>query len=123
MFQILLRNRPTDLKAKMNDGTSPLILAARLANEGMVEDLIGADTDANAADDSDKTALHWAAAVNNVDAIRILLTHCANRDVQNNKDETPLFQAAREGSYQGNRTTGTPARGKCPFLQGTLHLF
>ena len=69
----------------MNDGTSPLSLAARLANEGMVEDLIGADTDVNAADDSGKTALHWAAAVNNVDAVQILLTHGANRDAQNNK--------------------------------------
>ena len=100
VFQILLRNRSTDLNAKMNDGTSPLILAARLANEGMVEDLIGADTDVNAADDSGKTALHWAAAVNNVDAVQILLTHGANRDAQNNKYETSLFQAAREGSYQ-----------------------
>lgn len=100
VFQILLRNRSTDLNARMNDGTTPLILAARLANKGMVEDLIGADTDVNAADDSGKTALHWAAAVNNVDAVQILLTHGANRDAENNKDETPLFQAAREGSYQ-----------------------
>ena len=84
VFQILLRNRSTDLNARMNDGTSPLILVARLANEGMVGDLIGADTDVNAADDSGKTALHWAAAVNNVDAMQILLTHGANRDAQNN---------------------------------------
>lgn len=100
VFQILLRNRATNLNARMHEGTTPLILAARLAIEGMVEDLINADADINAADNSGKTALHWAAAVNNVDAVNILLAHGANRDAQDDKDETPLFLAAREGSYE-----------------------
>lgn len=100
VFQILLRNRATNLNARMHDGTTPLILAARLATEGMVEDLINADADINAADNSGKTALHWAAAVNNVDAVNILLVHSANRDAQDDKDETPLFLAAREGSFE-----------------------
>lgn len=69
----------------MHDGTTPLILAARLAIEGMVEDLINADADINAADNSGKTALHWAAAVNNVDAVNVLLAHGANRDAQDDK--------------------------------------
>ncbi|XP_013776460.2 neurogenic locus Notch protein-like [Limulus polyphemus] len=100
VFQILLRNRATNLNCRMYDGTTPLILAARLAIEGMVEDLVSADADINAADDLGKTALHWAAAVNNVDAVRVLLIHGANRDAQDNKEETPLFLAAREGAYQ-----------------------
>ena len=100
VFQILLRNRATNLNARMHDGTTPLILAARLATEGMVEDLINADADINAADNSGKTALHWAAAVNNEDAVNKLLLHSANRDAQDDKDETPLFLAAREGSYE-----------------------
>lgn len=100
VFQILLRNRATNLNARMHEGTTPLILAARLAIEGMVEDLINADADINAADNSGKTALHWAAAVNNVDAVNSLLAHNANRDAQDDKDETPLFLAAREGSYE-----------------------
>lgn len=32
-----------------------------------------------------RTALHWAAAVNNVDAVRILLKNNANRDAQDGK--------------------------------------
>lgn len=36
----------------MHDGTTPLILAARLAVEGMVEELINCHADANATDDS-----------------------------------------------------------------------
>lgn len=49
--QILIRNRATDLDARMHDGTTPLILAARLAVEGMLEDLINSHADVNAVDD------------------------------------------------------------------------
>ncbi|CAG5925203.1 unnamed protein product [Menidia menidia] len=127
---ILIRNRATDLDARMHDGTTPLILAARLAVEGMVEELINCHADVNAIDDfgkdaalgsaavgglnsapyggfmlsallpSGKSALHWAAAVNNVEAAIVLLKNGANKDMQNNKEETPLFLAAREGSYE-----------------------
>lgn len=51
VFQILIRNRATELDARMNDGTTPLILAARLAVEGMVEELIHCHADINAVDD------------------------------------------------------------------------
>uniref|UniRef100_A0A8C9W046 Neurogenic locus notch homolog protein 1 n=1 Tax=Scleropages formosus TaxID=113540 RepID=A0A8C9W046_SCLFO len=100
VFQILIRNRATDLDARMHDGTTPLILAARLAVEGMVEELINSHADVNAVDDFGKSALHWAAAVNNLDAAVVLLKNGANKDMQNNKEETPLFLAAREGSYE-----------------------
>lgn len=100
VFQILIRNRATDLDARMHDGTTPLILAARLAVEGMLEDLINSHADVNAVDDLGKSALHWAAAVNNVDAAVVLLKNGANKDMQNHKEETPLFLAAREGSYE-----------------------
>lgn len=50
-LQILIRNRATELDARMNDGTTPLILAARLAVEGMVEELIHCHADINAVDD------------------------------------------------------------------------
>uniref|UniRef100_H2LGV0 Notch C-terminal domain-containing protein n=1 Tax=Oryzias latipes TaxID=8090 RepID=H2LGV0_ORYLA len=100
VFQILIRNRATELDARMNDGTTPLILAARLAVEGMVEELIHCHADINAVDDHGKSALHWAAAVNNVEATLVLLKNGANRDMQDNKEETPLFLAAREGSFE-----------------------
>lgn len=51
VVQILIRNRVTDLDARMNDGTTPLILAARLAVEGMVAELINCQADVNAVDD------------------------------------------------------------------------
>lgn len=56
-MQILIRNRATDLDARMHDGTTPLILAARLAVEGMVEELINCHADVNAIDDSGMTII------------------------------------------------------------------
>ena len=50
-----------------------------------MEELINADADINAMDEYGKTALHWAAAVNNSEATRVLLQHGANRDAQDQK--------------------------------------
>uniref|UniRef100_A0A8C6KWI0 Notch receptor 3 n=1 Tax=Nothobranchius furzeri TaxID=105023 RepID=A0A8C6KWI0_NOTFU len=100
VFQILIRNRATDLDSRMYDGSTALILAARLAVEGMVEELITCHADVNAVDELGKSALHWAAAVNNVDATLALLKNGANKDMQDLKEETPLFLAAREGSCE-----------------------
>ena len=91
-FQILLRNRATNLNARTNDGTTPLILAARLAVEGTVEDLINAEAEINATDEYGKTALHWAASVNNIEATVVLLQHGANRDAQDHKVSAILFE-------------------------------
>lgn len=43
----------------MHDGTTPLILAARLAVEGMVEELINCHADVNAIDDFGKVPLFY----------------------------------------------------------------
>ena len=81
VFQILIRNRATNLNAKMTDGTTALILASRLAIEGMADDLIQSEADINSADINGKTALHWAAAVNNEEAVQSLLSAGANKYV------------------------------------------
>jgi ankyrin repeat protein len=61
VFEILLRNRATDLNARAADGTTPLILAGRLACEGMLDRLVAMECDVNATDAAGKSALHWAA--------------------------------------------------------------
>lgn len=62
-LQILIRNRATDLDARMHDGTTPLILAARLAVEGMVEELINCHADVNAIDDFGKVSLFYVMSI------------------------------------------------------------
>ena len=49
-IQILLHNRMTNVNARQNDGATALTLVARLAIEGMMQELITADADVNAAD-------------------------------------------------------------------------
>ncbi|XP_006818662.1 uncharacterized protein LOC100378173 [Saccoglossus kowalevskii] len=100
VFQILLRHNSTNIDSKTYDGTTAMILAARLAVENMVEGLVNAGADLNAADNGGKTALHWAAAVNNGEATSVLLKHGASKDAQDDKEETPLFLASREGSHE-----------------------
>lgn len=132
----------------MHDGTTPLILAARLAVEGMVEELINCHADVNAIDDfgkvspftssikimrillndqkyskieinqnlgsnhpvyvsSGKSALHWAAAVNNVEAAIVLLKNGANKDMQNNKVKKISYLLLSNTEY--NREASFPS--------------
>ena len=100
VFEILLRSRKTDFNAQTHDGTTPLILAARMNSEGMVEELVKAGAELNMVDESGRTALHWAVSVDNVRAAEVLLANGADRDAKNGKEETPLFLAAREGAYK-----------------------
>uniref|UniRef100_A0A6G1SNF6 Neurogenic locus Notch protein n=1 Tax=Aceria tosichella TaxID=561515 RepID=A0A6G1SNF6_9ACAR len=99
VFELLIRNRGTDLNAQTHDGTTPLILAAKVGNYSMLEELILNECEVTKSDANGKTALHWAAAVNNVDIIRRLLAvRETNKDAQDLSEETPLFLAAREGA-------------------------
>lgn len=99
VFELLIRNRGTDLNAQTDDGTTPLILAAKKGNYSMLEELIQNECEVTKSDLSGKTALHWAAAVNNGDIIRRLLSvRETNKDAQDLLEETPLFLAAREGA-------------------------
>ena len=98
VFTILLNDRRTVLEARADDGSTALILAARLEIENVVEQLIQHHVDVNAVDHAGKSALHWAAEVNNKQSCEMLLKHGANKDIQNEREETPLFLASKEGS-------------------------
>lgn len=98
--QLLLHSRQTEVDARTEDGSTALMLAARLAVEDLVEELIAAQADVGARDKWGKTALHWAAAVNNARAARSLLQAGADKDAQDSREQTPLFLAAREGAVE-----------------------
>ncbi|KAG9510069.1 Neurogenic locus notch-like protein 2 [Fragariocoptes setiger] len=100
VFEILLRNRATDLNAKDNQGITPLMQAVRTFANGsdLLEELILAESEINLHDNAGKTALHWAALTTNVDAVRLLLANGANKDSQDLQEQTPLFLAAGEGA-------------------------
>ena len=85
----------------MSHENNPLVLAVKIGNTKCLKTIMPYNKSRVEDTDSEgKTALHWAASVNNVDAVNILLANGANRDAQDHKDETPLFLSCREGSYQ-----------------------
>lgn len=58
VVKILLRNRATDLEARMDDGTTPLILAARHDLPDLVRHLIKAGVKVNSADNQGMCLTH-----------------------------------------------------------------
>ena len=62
-----------------------MMMAARLSSINIIEELIEANADINAADKEGKSALHWAAQVNYVEVVKLLLERKANKDMQDNK--------------------------------------
>lgn len=52
-----------------------------------------------------KSALHWAAAVNNVEAAVVLLKNGANKDMQNNKVKAFLFSVSPLSGMERNCRT------------------
>ncbi|KAL5250429.1 hypothetical protein ACHWQZ_G016228 [Mnemiopsis leidyi] len=101
IVDILLEVENIDLeKPIVQKGSTPLILASRMVYNSIVEKLLKARAQVNAVDSSGRTALHWAAAVCNMQAMELLLNHGANKDAESIKKETPLFLAAREGKLE-----------------------
>ena len=57
-FQTLGRNRATDLEARMDDGTTPLILAARYDLPELVQHLVNLGVNVNCADNQGLFFMH-----------------------------------------------------------------
>jgi ankyrin repeat protein len=74
---------------------TPLFLAAKGGYAGVLEVLIGAGADVNAANSTGSTPLMLAAASGNTDAVKLLLDRGANVNVEESTwGETPLIFAA-----------------------------
>lgn len=122
MIEMILENRTTNIDAETEDGFTPLILAAKLSPVDSIEiiELLlnhGAkvsckDKNGKANDGillwtlkctvplSGRTALHWASVHDNAAGITLLVRKGADKDAQDDKDQTPLFLAAKEGNYE-----------------------
>ncbi|XP_055332270.1 neurogenic locus notch homolog protein 1-like [Paramacrobiotus metropolitanus] len=101
VFAVLRQHRKIDWTARAYDGTTALIIAVRLESNDMLDELLKIEhIDINAADDNKRTALHWAASVNNHQGCKQLLYKNAKVDVQDENGQTPLYLAAKEGSHE-----------------------
>lgn len=82
------------------DGATPLLLAARIGEAGLVKSLLARGADPARADAEGWTALHWAVHENREAVVRVLLDHDAAAGVNtpDTAGSTPLLLAAEAGS-------------------------
>ena len=86
-IQILINHPKTDLNLKSDGGITPLMAAVKVVNQYMLKLLIKKSADIAATDNDGRTALHWAAMVDNLEALKLLIRHGPEtiKDAQDNK--------------------------------------
>lgn len=98
----LLRARPDccDLRDEM--GTTPLFLASMLGHRATAELLLskGADPNAQAVSDRNRGPLHNAAQCGHLEVVRLLLSHNAVIDIEEDDQATPLWLACQDGHLE-----------------------
>ncbi len=99
----LIEKSPQLLDAKNANGASPLHLAARGKETGLIDFLIEKGAKIEAAEATGKTPLHIAAMTDNSGAVAALLRHGAALEARDNYGRTPLILCARE---EGRAATG-----------------
>ena len=86
--QVLLNCPRTKINLKSDGGITPLMAAVKMVNGFMVKQLLKRDSEIIAhVDDDGRTAVHWAAMVDNIEALRVLVKCGAEtiKDAQDNK--------------------------------------
>src|ERR1700730_15742555 len=78
-------------------GYTPLLMASKNGNVGMIEALVNAGADPNCTPTNGATALMLAAASGKADAVNVLLDHGADVDAREARGETALIFAAAYG--------------------------
>ncbi len=90
--------RGADLKARDDDGGTPLHWAAWQGSKDTVRLLITKGADLGAKEDREGwTPMHWTASKGHIDVVSLLIEKGAEMDAVSNKGTTPLYWAAREG--------------------------
>ncbi|HZN58409.1 MAG TPA: ankyrin repeat domain-containing protein, partial [Planctomycetota bacterium] len=92
---LLRQGTPANLRGE--NGTTPLLLAARYRNAECVKLLLDHGADPNAANEEGATALHWGSG--SLDVVRLLLEKWADPRARTKLGNTPLICAA---AYPGS---------------------
>ncbi|NP_001266228.1 neurogenic locus notch homolog precursor [Amphimedon queenslandica] len=101
-FKALLAYPKTSMELKSMGGVTPLIMCVKMANHPMLQQLITKNVDIAATDNEGRTAVHWAAMINNIEALKMLIKQGPDniKDAPNGRGETALYLACREGATE-----------------------
>ena len=90
MFQVLLNCPRTKINVKSDGGITPLMAAVKMVNGFMVKQLLKKDAEIiSSTDDDGRTAVHWAAMVDNIEALRMLVK-CGSETIKDAQDSKVL---------------------------------
>ena len=90
---MLLNCSRTKFNLKSDGGITPLMAAVKMVNGFMVKQLLKKDSEIIASsDDEGRTAVHWAAMVDNVEALRMLVK-CGSETIKDAQDNKVCEQA------------------------------
>ncbi|MCE5187042.1 MAG: ankyrin repeat domain-containing protein [Planctomycetaceae bacterium] len=89
-----------DVNAKLDDGSTPLILASQRNDSAMIIKLLTLAAGINAQDNSGSTALHYAAAQGYDEIVRILLANKADVTLRNQDGLRAIDLAGIENKYR-----------------------
>lgn len=100
MIDFLL-TKGADVKARLKDGRTGLMLAARLGKNERIPSLIAKGADVNARDNTGATALMIASGIQweeqSIGIIKVLLANKANPNIADNQGRTAADRAAQAG--------------------------
>lgn len=95
--QNLLKEKPDLVKAKDNDGWTPLIMAARFNHVNIIKLLLKSGAKVDDVDNEGSSALHHASASGRMEAVKALVESKARVSLKNQGGDTPRKLAKSSG--------------------------
>ncbi len=95
--QNLLKEKPDLVKARDNDGWTPLIMAARFNHVNLIKLLLKSGAKVDDVDNEGSSALHHASASGRMEAVKTLVESKARVSLKNHGGDTPRKLAKSSG--------------------------
>lgn len=100
IVRLLLKHGADANKVPRQMPRTPLHFASMHNHAEVVQLLLGANANANAADEDEWTPLHYVSEYGYTEIVRLLLEAGADTNASNDYGDTPLIQASRRGHLQ-----------------------